>query len=183
MSPDSLPGSPCSWSTSEPESHEEITSFVTGYKPPAKWRRISFDSPSVSVISLPSCEWSDDVSTPDFSKEITKARRSPRVSKKKRLTDFYTEDTSSCHYPREGEHASVTVSDNWCLFGILELNGCREACAVSVHGLSKYDILSAHSNFISKTCIQQRYWIFDYFISHCPNNEQGIKDLKTCRTF
>lgn len=56
---------------------------------------------------------------------------------------------------------------------IMNLNGCQEHCAESLHDLSKYDILVAHSNFASA---DQCVWIYDYFNIHCPYDEDGKKN-------
>ena len=58
----------------------------------------------------------------------------------------------------------------------METNGCQEHCATSVHDLSEYDTLLAHSNFVSMTIAEQRLWIYNYFSSHCPNDEVGTKN-------
>lgn len=47
-----------------------------------------------------------------------------------------------------------------------------------MHGLNEYDVLSVHSSFMAKTSADQRKWLFDYFATHCPNNELGMKEPK-----
>lgn len=59
----------------------------------------------------------------------------------------------------------------------MELNGCAEACATNVHGLSEVDVLQAHARFCSKSSNQEkRQWLFDYCATHCPLNNFGEKD-------
>ena len=69
---------------------------------------------------------------------------------------------------------SIAVVDTWNLFVVMEMRGCEEKCVHTVHGLST----NAHSNFSSKSSVQQRQWIFDYFSTHCSSDDYGRKDPK-----
>jgi hypothetical protein len=71
---------------------------------------------------------------------------------------------------------SQFVNVKWSLFKVMELSGCAPNCTTSVHGLTEYDILRAHSMFVSLSNVEQRRWVYDYFSNHCPNDESGTSD-------
>lgn len=64
----------------------------------------------------------------------------------------------------------------WDLFKVMEISGCAPNCTTSIHGLTEYDILRAHSMFASLNNAEQRRWSYDYFSNHCPNDESGTSD-------
>ena len=76
------------------------------------------------------------------------------------------------------KNADTSLDFSWSLTRVTLYDGCSERCALLKHHLSEYDILSAHSNFSTKSEDQQRQWLFDYLSSHCPNNADGEKDPK-----
>jgi len=78
---------------------------------------------------------------------------------------------------------SQFVSQKWELFNVMTINGCQESCTTAVHDLTEHDILLAHSSFVSKSCSQQRHWIYDYFSTHCPNTEDNAKSPSGMKFF
>lgn len=138
-----------------------------------------------SEESWPSCDWStpdpassplwgngDDIllrtpvnssgTPPPRMPQKESPRRSPRVPTLKVKFD-----------------PSNVVKDEigWQLSKVMDLNGCQPRCATAVHGMCEYDILLAHSMFVSKEVSEQRMWLADYFATHCPNIN-GEKDYK-----
>lgn len=129
--------------------------------------------------SWPSCDWSTESSpsnspvnlnsnpfeTPTKGKSTShQLRRSPRVPKVKAKFD----------------PSSVVKDDvGWQLSKVAELNGCSPHCAIKVHGLGEYDLLLAHSMFTSKGVNEQRAWLIEYFVTHCPikNGEKDYKNM------
>lgn len=59
----------------------------------------------------------------------------------------------------------------------MEINGCEECCASAIHGMTEYDILNAHSMFISMSIADQRRWVHEYFSNHCLIDDTGASDL------
>ncbi|XP_065895157.1 uncharacterized protein [Dysidea avara] len=78
------------------------------------------------------------------------------------------------------EHERCTAGDLsvWKLSNVVNLNGCKEKCATTQHGLTEYDILSDHCGFDGKTQPEQNNWISQYFGTHCPSSSDGSKDIK-----
>ena len=79
------------------------------------------------------------------------------------------------------EHERCTAGDLsvWKLSNVVNLNGCKEKCATTQHGLTEYDILSDHCGFDGKTQPEQNNWISQYFGTHCPSSSSdGSKDIK-----
>lgn len=70
---------------------------------------------------------------------------------------------------------SQFMSEKWELFKVMSINGCQEHCTTTAHDLGEYDILLAHSSFISVSSTEQRRWIYHYFNTHCPNDKEGVK--------
>ena len=70
---------------------------------------------------------------------------------------------------------------NWELTTVFELNGCSPKCASSVHGLTEFEVLRAHSLFSDKSTQEQNKWILEYFNTHCPSDrstgDKTPKDL------
>ena len=76
------------------------------------------------------------------------------------------------------ELEDITLKQKWKLTTVLAMNGCAENCAKAVHMLNEYDILSAHYLLVSKSTRDQNIWLMQYFDSHCPCNDNGVKDVK-----
>ena len=56
--------------------------------------------------------------------------------------------------------------------------GCRPKCASNVHGVTAYDLLWIHSEFLLPTS-EQRLWMLEYLSVNCPNaGVSGAKDAK-----
>lgn len=98
----------------------------------------------------------------------TNLRCSPRVPK---VNKRYM-DSELVHTPNR-----YSTTEKWDLFNVMEINGCGESCTTRLHGLTEYDVLSAHSMFSSKSIAEQRQWLYEYFTNHCPNDEMGFLDL------
>ena len=115
----------------------------------------------------PHCEWSDSTPKNDSDTEPSispPVRKSPRKPCRKNVYD-----------------PSALVKDltGWQLTKVLELNGCAPRCAQEIHGLTPYDILQSHSIFWSQRSEQQKKWLLDYFLYHCPNTSDAPKDVKS----
>ena len=76
------------------------------------------------------------------------------------------------------ELEDISLKQKWKLTAVLTMNGCAEKCAKTVHMLNEYDILSAHCQLVSKSTRDQNIWLMQYFDSHCPCNDSGVKDVK-----
>ena len=123
--------------------------------------------------------------TPVSIERVVAVRRSPRVPKPKKKPAAFEYDTA--RKPQKiSENSGAVASrkltfdeDGWSLRAVMEMPnaGCSERCTVEVHGLSEYDILLAHNTFWSKTYSQQRQWLLDYFVNHCPSDPtEGSRD-------
>lgn len=176
-------GSECEWSSDQECEGDSVQST-----PARKWPKITTDSPALGC-SPQSCDWSDhDGLTPTVTalrlpvgSAADNVRRSPRKRTRKKLFDpsgNRPAAPSSLASSASVVPLSIAVVDTWNLFVVMEMRGCEGKCVRTVHGLSEYDILNAHSNFSSKSSVQQRQWIFDYFSTHCPSDDHGRKDPK-----
>ena len=94
---------------------------------------------------------------------LSPVRRSPRRPKPKSKFD-------PCR--------AVKNEEGWQLTSVMQLQGCQSRCASQVHGISEYDVLVAHSAFVSKTAADKRAWLLEYFANNCPNTPDGGKDIK-----
>ena len=164
---DSNVGTSCSWSTDGDE--EELSSPVNVDLASSVDSSVSNWTPSPTKSPLAHSTPVNMTVTPEkkgIDKKTQKksVRHSPRVPKVNRK---YVSDSEPS--------PSHSLSEKWDLFMVMNLNGCQEHCASSLHGLSEYDILITHSNFVSMTSADQRVWVYDYFNSHCPNDEDGKK--------
>jgi hypothetical protein len=127
--------------------------------------------PSQEVVNLLDISISSEASwTPPSTPQKNTLRCSPRVPKANRRY-MQTEDMACT--PN-----SQFVNVKWSLFKVMELSGCAPNCTTSVHGLTEYDILRAHSMFVSLSNVEQRHWVYDYFSNHCPNDESGTGEDK-----
>jgi len=70
------------------------------------------------------------------------------------------------------------LQSTWSLCRVLNVNGCKEGCALKEHELTEHDILSYHCAFDSKTSSDQNDWLIQYFATHCPFTRDGSKDVK-----
>ena len=162
-------GSSCSWSSGgdDEEMIQELSpplnvDFSNSYDTSVSdWTPSPVKTPLARLTPVNS-NFTPEKKTPQCTKKLV--RHSPRVPKANRR---YVSDTE----PSPSHH----LSEKWNLFTVMNLNGCKECCAPTLHGLSEYDILIAHSNFVSMTNADQRVWIYDYFNSHCPNDDEGKK--------
>ena len=165
-------GSSCSWSEDD-EKHTQ-SEFV-------------IQSPSQSVLregnsksSLPDFIWTPPPETPSrssfFANAESSLRRSPRAPK---VSKKFAALRDNFHRTPNNQFSA----DKWDLFHVMELNGCCEHCTTKVHGMTEYDILMAHSAFTSMNNAEQRRWMYDYFTSHCPNDENGAKEPSRMQFF
>ena len=73
------------------------------------------------------------------------------------------------------------LSLTWNLCVIMNMKGCAEQCLKKVHQLNEYSLLQAHSQFQSKTILEQNAWVTQYLECHCPlkgiNCEKDIKGI------
>ena len=169
-------GSECNWSEEEAASSASPLGGQLILTPTLAPRPAEIDS---DPSPLP-CDWSE---SEEFSSDPPiLCRRSPRHRKRKRLFD-----PSPTLMPGPSPLARLVVAtspptslntETWNLFDAMNADGCNQNCTRTVHGLSEYDVLMAHSSFASKTVVEQRKWIFDYLATHCPNDSGGQKDVK-----
>lgn len=164
-------GSQCEWSDEESIAAGKRDMLLTPTRTPAA--RYSDTCPGPSPLS---CDWSEHEESRDA------VRRSPRNRKRKKLFDPSPAPLRPA-LPSPLACATHTCSSpisevDWNLFSAMETYGCQENCIGAVHGLTEYDILLAHSSFASKTTVEQRRWIFDYLATHCPNDDNGRKDVR-----
>ena len=149
-------------------------------------------------ISFTSCS-SFVSSTPKKASEKTGLRKMEVSSSfytkppKKRRLELQSKSTSTHQLvevataelePADPAHADITAMSSfntWSFTAVTELNGCEKNCALTLHDLCEYDILTAHARFTSKDNVQQRQWLFDYFSNHCPHNNEGKKDPKNMK--
>ena len=157
-------------------------------------------SPEDFFAEIESCEWSDEeyispapsclMILPDAAapkpksscnelsvkrREHTRSkliavRRSPRKPKPIIMRE---PGASSCLEGKSG-----FVPEEWNFSFVMYLNGCKEQCITQVHGLTELDVLRAHHTFSTKSSNQQRQWLLDYFVSHCPMDKDGRKNPK-----
>lgn len=108
--------------------------------------------------------------SPGIESILQHVRRSPRTPKPKKKPNFAFSGA---------RQLSFVTDEDWKLSNVMLMRGCGERCTAKVHDLTEHDVLIAHSAFWSKTCAEQRQWLLDYFVNHCPNNPAGEKDPKS----
>lgn len=69
--------------------------------------------------------------------------------------DSECSDSNVIGLPRVNESAS------WELGSVLDLHGCKQACTMTMHGLTTYDVLWVNSQFSGLSMTEQRLWMFD----------------------
>lgn len=179
----------CDWSLSE--SCDWSPSVVT-------------DWDSSNLSDLESCEWSEGESSgPERYEQLCLSKRTPTLllllcdwsetscdtasSRSQPLSLVRHAETSALRWsPRTlkpSNKATLAISqkidfgnEGWQLSAVMKLNGCSENCTSEVHGLTEFDVLLAHSTFYCKSYAEQRQWLLDYFLSHCPNGSLGEKE-------
>ena len=122
-----------------------------------------------TTIDSSNASWTPEPVTPTKqSLAPTSLRCSPRVRKvNKRYLDSEIVRTPNSQF----------TTEKWNLFNVMEMNCCGESCTIRLHGLTEYDVLSAHSMFSSKGIVEQRNWLYEYFTNHCPHSDVGSSDL------
>ena len=140
--------------------------------------------------SLECCSWSSRCASPGSVASI------PLSSSPGHLRSFLG-SKSMCSTPRRSPRAkkrppsrfmfkstgitedSSPSPDQWNVDDVLLTCGCRPKCALSVHGITAYDLLWIHSEFSSLPRSEQRLWILEYLSVNCPNaGISGMKDVK-----
>ena len=180
MVTESSVGSECEWSGDQESESDSVQST-----PAPKWPKITTDIDSPALNCSPqSYDWSDydePTRTPKglrlpADSAADSVRRSPRIPNRIRKKLFDPSPAAPSSLVSSTSTLPSAFVDTWNLFVVMEMHGCEEKCVRTVHGLSEYDILNAHSNFSSKSSVLQRQWIFDFFCTHCPNDSQGRKN-------
>lgn len=114
-----------------------------------------------------SCDLGYDYETPPRPNSVT----TPPVPVSVCLSEKQAKYDPSC---------AVRDEIGWQLSRVMQLNGCQPQCAKTLHGLHEYDALLAHSMFTSKSVAEQRCWLMEYFVTHCPVRD-GTKDFKAIK--
>ena len=94
-----------------------------------------------------------------------------------------TTEIESCEWSVEEDEHDILQSHN--IAGIMPCEWSESSnettvmsSSIEVHGLTEFDVLLAHSTFSTKSSSQQRQWLLDYFVSHCPNGKDATRDPK-----
>lgn len=154
--------SSCTWSSGDNDSASVSYPHIDFSPQP------EISSPNEEINLLDSSMNSEVSWTPPPTPPDNATRCSPRLPKANKR---YRQDEDGACSPN-----SQFTNMKWSLFKVMEMNGCASNCTSSVHGLTEYDILRAHSLFTSLNNAEQRRWVYDYFSNHCPNDESGTCD-------